>query len=283
MREYVRAGEIAAILGMDSKTSEWAIWNRMTEDEEDSDIGDRSRWQGRLASEIASGIAKDHGITIAKALEPKIGEGIMPPRAWEISPHTRTNGKPGVLIVMQRTQNSLFGWEAPTKIPEKPLMRFIGAAIAYGYDYAYVGILVDGYRSELYRIEVEPDTRQTVIAKVAEMIEMVRTDDEPVVDYDADRSAIVEGKASVKAEASGESIEKLLTERDEKKALITNLNNQANTAKKRVEQIEAMIIAAIPEGDSIDTGNRIVGVERNKKDKLELKIADKKKDVASLF
>ena len=101
MRDYVRAGEVAAILGLDTKASPWTVWNRMTDDVEENDIGDRSRWQGRLAADIAAGIAKDHGLSIQKALDPVVGEGIMPPRAWEIAPSTKTKGKPAVLVVMQ--------------------------------------------------------------------------------------------------------------------------------------------------------------------------------------
>ena len=283
MREYLKAGEVAAIFGLDSRTSEWAIWNRLSEDEEEKNIGDRGRWQGRLASEIAAGIAKDHGITISGALSPKVEHGIMPPRAWEISPSSKTNGKPGAMIVQQRTQASMFGWQAPDKVSEKTLMRLQATAIAYGYDFVYLGILVDGYRSELYRFEVTKEAKDTIIAKVEEMIKMVREDDEPVVDYDADRTAIREGKTTVKAEASGEAIEKLLVERDDKTAKMKNFDNQSKTLKKRIDQIESMIISAIAENTTIDTGGRIVGVERNKQDKLVLKVTHKQNNATSLF
>lgn len=283
MREYVKAGEVAAVLGLDTKVTEWNIWNRMSEDDDGGDMTEHSRWQGRLASEIAAGIAQDNGIKISKSLSSQVGNGIMPPRAWEVAPNSRANGKPGVLVVSQRTQSSLYGWEAPETIPEKALMRYYATAIAYGYDYAYVGILVDGYRSELYRIEIKPDIKKMIIEKVDEMIKMVKDDDEPVVDYDRDRSAILEGKISVEAKNSGEELQKLLIERDEKLSEKTNLSNRLNAAKKRIETIEAIFIASIPENTTIDVGDKVVGVEKNSRGKLELKVANKAKDVTSLF
>lgn len=283
MREFVRAGEVAAILGLDSKVSEWAIWNRMTEDEDDGDMGDRSRWQGRLASEIASGVAKDHGLKIQKALEPKVGNGIMPPRAWEISPNVRTEGKPSILVVMQRTQQSLFGWEAPEKVPEKAACRFLATGIAYEYEYVHVGILIDGYRSELYRIKIEPTERDKIISKVQEMIEMVRTDDEPVVDYDADRSAILEGKAMVKTQATSEVIAELIKEHEAKKSEKTTHDNKSKTLKQRIDQIESIIIASMPAEKNMDIGDKILSAEKNAKGKMVLTITTKKVSAANLF
>ena len=283
MRDYVRAGEVAAILGLDTKASPWTVWNRMTDDLEENDIGDRSRWQGRLASDIAAGIAKDHGLSLQKALDPMVGEGIMPPRAWEVAPSTKTKGKPAVLVVMQRMQSSMFGWEAPEKIPEKQLMRYLATAIAYGHEDVYVGILVDGYRSELYRATVDPKTRENIVTKVADMIRMVAEDDEPVVDYDVDKSAIREGKVAVKAEASGETVNKLLDEREEKKAKIDSLKGQQKPLEKRIEQIDNMVMTMITKGSNLDTGTRIVGIEEKSGGKLALKIAKKSTGAASLF
>lgn len=283
MREFVRAGEVAAVLGLDPKVSEWAIWNRMTEDEDDHDISDRSRWQARLASEIAAGVAKDHGLTIQKGLEPKVGNGIMPPRAWEIAPSARTEGLPSILVVMQRTQQSLYGWESPEKIPEKSAYRFLATAVAYEYEYVHIGILVDGYRSEIYRLKVNPETRETIITKVAEMIEMVRTDDEPVVDYDADREAILTGKAVVKSKESTATIEALLAEREEKKSQVTLHENNAKSLKQRIEQIDSIIIGSMPEDNNLDVGNSLLSTEKNSKGKLVLKITPKKTSAASLF
>jgi len=283
MREFVRAGEVAAVLGIDPKVSEWAIWNRMIEDVDDKDISDRSIWQGRLASEIAAGVAKDHGIKISKALEPKLANGIMPPRAWEIAPNINTNGNPSVLIVMQRTQQSLFGWDAPSQVPEKAAMRFIASAIAYGYKYVQIGILVDGYRSELYRLEVSEDLQKTVIEKVAEMIKMVQEDDEPVVDYDRDSASIREGKILVKATVSGEQINKLIEEWSNKKAEISSLENNTKAIKQRVDQIETILIGSIPEGKTVDTGTKVIGVEKNSKGKLVLTVGTKKADANTLF
>ena len=283
MREYVRAGEVAAILGLDNKTSPWAVWNRMTDDTEEGDLGDHSRWQGRLAADIAAGIAKDHGLSIQKALEPAVSEGIMPPRAWEIAPSTKTKGKPAVLVVMQRIQASMFGWDAPEKIPEKQLMRYLATAIAYGHECVYIGVLIDGYRSELYRAEVAPEQRELIVTKVAEMIQMAIDDDEPVVDYDVDKSAIREGKVSVKAEASGQAIDELLNEREQKKTQIDSLKAQQKPLEKRIEQIDNMVMTMIPKGSNIDTGTCIVGIEEKTGGKLALKIAKKATDANSLF
>ena len=283
MRDYVRAGEVAAILGLDSKASPWTVWNRMTDNVEETDIGDRSRWQGRLAADIAAGIAKDHGLSIQKALDPGVNEGIMPPRAWEIAPSTKTKGKPAVLVVMQRVQGSMFGWEAPEKIPEKQLMRFLATAIAYGHEDVYVGILVDGYRSELYRAVVDAEMREKIVTGVAEMIRMAVEDDEHVVDYDVDKGSIREGKVSIKTEASGDTVNALIDEREAKKAQIDSLKAQQKPLEKRIEQIDNMVMTMIPKGSNIDTGTRIVGVEEKSGGKLALKIAKKASDATSLF
>lgn len=283
MRDYVRAGEVAAILGLDTKASPWTVWNRMTDDVEENDIGDRSRWQGRLAADIAAGIAKDHGLSIQKALDPVVGEGIMPPRAWEIAPSTKTKGKPAVLVVMQRIQSAMFGWEAPDRIPEKQLMRYLATAIAYGHEDVYVGILVDGYRSELYRATLDDEMRAKIVEGVADMIRMAVEDDEPVVDYDVDKGAIREGKVSVKAEASGDTVDALIDERETKKAEIDGLKARQKPLEKRIEQIDNMVMTMIPKGSTIDTGTRIVGVEEKSGGKLALKIAKKSTDAASLF
>ena len=283
MRDYVRAGEVAAILGLDTKASPWTVWNRMTDDVEENDIGDRSRWQGRLAADIAAGIAKDHGLSIQKALDPVVGEGIMPPRAWEIAPSTKTKGKPAVLVVMQRIQSAMFGWEAPDRIPEKQLMRYLATAIAYGHEDVYVGILVDGYRSELYRATLDDEMRAKIVEGVADMIRMAVEDDEPVVDYDVDKGAIREGKVSVKAEASGDTVNALIDERETKKAEIDSLKARQKPLEKRIEQIDNMVMTMIPKGSTIDTGTRIVGVEEKSGGKLALKIAKKSTDAASLF
>ena len=283
MRDYVRAGEVAAILGLDTKASPWTVWNRMTDDVEENDIGDRSRWQGRLAADIAAGIAKDHGLSIQKALDPVVGEGIMPPRAWEIAPSTKTKGKPAVLVVMQRIQSAMFGWEAPDRIPEKQLMRYLATAIAYGHEDVYVGILVDGYRSELYRATLDEDMRTKIVEGVADMIRMAVEDDEPVVDYDVDKGAIREGRVSVKAEASGDTVNALIDERETKKAEIDSLKARQKPLEKRIEQIDNMVMTMIPKGSTIDTGTRIVGVEEKSGGKLALKIAKKSTDAASLF
>ncbi|WP_298843319.1 hypothetical protein [uncultured Salinicola sp.] len=283
MRDYVRAGEVAAILGLDTKASPWTVWNRMTDDVEENDIGDRSRWQGRLAADIAAGIAKDHGLSIQKALDPVVGEGIMPPRAWEIAPSTKTKGKPAVLVVMQRIQSAMFGWEAPDRIPDKQLMRYLATAIAYGHEDVYVGILVDGYRSELYRATLDEDMRTKIVEGVADMIRMAVEDDEPVVDYDVDKGAIREGKVSVKAEVSGDTVDALIDERETKKAEIDGLKARQKPLEKRIEQIDNMVMTMIPKGSTIDTGTRIVGVEEKSGGKLALKIAKKSTDAASLF
>jgi len=283
MRDYVRAGEVAAILGLDTKASPWTVWNRMTDDVEENDIGDRSRWQGRLAADIAAGIAKDHGLSIQKALDPVVGEGIMPPRAWEIAPSTKTKGKPAVLVVMQRIQAAMFGWQAPDRIPEKQLMRYLATAIAYGHEDVYVGILVDGYRSELYRATLDDQMRVKIVEAVADMIRMAVEDDEPVVDYDVDKSAIREGKVSVKAEASGETIDALIDEREAKKTELNGLKARQKPLEKRIEQIDTMVIAMVPKDSTIETGTRIVGVEERAGGKLVLKIAKKSTDATSLF
>lgn len=282
MREFVKAGEVAALFGLDTRTSEWAIWDRMTEDKSDDDIGDRSRWQGRLAAGIVEGITRDHGISVQKALEPKEQHGIMPPRAWLVAPSGKTSGREAVIVVMQRTQQSMFGWEAPNKIPDKQMMRFKATAIAYGCEDVFVGVLVDGYRSELYHVHVDKEERERIVEKVADMIRMVRDDDEPVMDYDVDRSAIRSGKAQISAEQSGARIEDLVTELLEKKALAKNLENQAKQHKGRIDQIETMLISMIPVDTTIDSGGRVLGTER-KGDKVILKIVDKPKDATSLF
>ena len=115
------------------------------------------------------------------------------------------------------------------------------------------------------------------------MIKMVQEDDEPVVDYDRDSASIREGKILVKATVSGEQINKLIEEWSNKKAEISSLENNTKAIKQRVDQIETILIGSIPEGKTVDTGTKVIGVEKNSKGKLVLTVGTKKADANTLF
>lgn len=282
MRDYVLAGEVAALLNLDTKQSPWAVWNRMTSEDQAQDIGERGRWQGRLAGEIARGIAKDHDLKIEAMLAPEANNGIMPPRAWKLAPSIRTGGKPAVLIVQQRTQQMMFGWKSPDGIPEKQAMRLYAAAIAHGAEHVIMGVLVDGYRSEIYHLELTAEIEASITHAVADMIRAAREDDEPVVDYDLDRTAIRSGNAPTKAKASLQQIRSLITERDTIASELNRLKGEARPHETRKDTINTMLIHMIEQSGPIDLGNQMVSVE-DSKGKRTLKVTVKALEAESLF
>ncbi|MBS7671557.1 hypothetical protein [Croceicoccus gelatinilyticus] len=282
MRDYVLAGEVAAILGLDTKTSPWAIWNKMTEEAEDQDIGDRGRWQGRLAREIAFGIAKDHKLRIEQSLEPAVAEGIMPSRAWKIEPSLRTGGQPAVLVVQMKTQQQMFGWKAPDTVPPKPTVRLKAIALAYGVKHVFLGTLIDGYRSELYHLELEDELAAQIRAEVGEMIRMVIEDDEPVVDYDLDRSAIRSGKTTVRADASAQNIKALAAERADLADAITKARGGLKGHEQRRNEIDTMLIHLLSAAGNVDVGSQIISIEE-KGGRKTVKVTEKSSAAEALF
>ena len=283
MRKYVTPSEVPAILGMDKQTSPWAIWNRMTEPAEDRDINDYGRWQGRLAAGIMQGIAKDHGLKVEKALDPVTCENILPQRAWMMAPNSRSNGQNAIMVVAQRTQGQLFGWTAPGSIPTKHEMKLAANAIAYGVDYVYYGVLVDGYRSELFVFHVTDEIRETVSSAITEMIRMVEEDDEPVVDYDADRSSIRKGESVASVSASAEKVSNLAKERINLKEEVASLNRQTKPKEKRIDEIDTMLIHMLANVDKIDCGDHIVSVDTSSNGTKKVIITPKQNSAASLF
>lgn len=282
MRDYVLAGEVAAILNLDTKQSPWAVWNKMTFQEDDRHIGEQGRWQGRLASEIARGIAKDHDLKIEAVLAPEANNGIMPPRAWKLAPSIRTGGKSAILIVQQRTQQMMFGWKSPEGVPQKQAMRLYAAAIAHGAEHVLMGVLVDGYRSEIYHLELTGDIEARITHAVADMVRAAREDDEPVVDYDLDRAAIRSGTVPTKAKASLQHIKSLLAERDAITSELNRLKGEVRPHEARRDTINTMLIHMIEQSGSLDLGNQIVSVgEAN--GKKTLKVTNKALEAEALF
>ncbi|MAM38273.1 MAG: hypothetical protein CL949_07165 [Erythrobacter sp.] len=283
MRDHVLAGEVAAIMNADSKASPWTIWNKMSQHGDASGtIGERGRWQARLAFEIACGICEDHGHQIEAALDPIPSQGILPPRAWLLSPSAASDGERAILVVTQRTQQMMFGWQAPSALPEKQALRLYAAAIAYGVRNVMLGVLIDGYQSQLYRLALDDEMKKNILTSVQDMLRAVRDDDEPVVDYQIDRSAIRSSSTVRRPEASKQSIAALIEESEEISRKLANLKGEAKPLEARKDTITTMLIDLIGASGTIDIGRKILNVEDAKGMKT-LKITNKALSAESLF
>lgn len=281
MRKHIKASELLAILGKDTKNSEWTVWNRMTEEEQNS-AGDYARWQSRLSGNIMQGICKDHDLKCEGVIESNPENGVIPPRAWKISANTRSNGRDSIVIVTQKTGQQLYGWQAPSSLPERQRMRLLATAIAYDVDHVFYGVLVDGYRSELYSYFVDPEEKEEAQKAITEIIRMVVEDDEPAPDYEIDRSAIREGKGA-KAEATKESINEIVSELDELMLEAKKLESRLKPIKEEIDKKSTILIHLVSSAGTIDCGDKILSIETTASGKKKLKITPKINSAENLF
>lgn len=275
-RLYLRAGEVATLFGEDTSRTEWQLWRDMT-DGVDQGIGEYGRWQSRLAVPVMQGIAEDHRLKVERSLGPEdLGAHavIMPPRAWLLAPNMTTEGRPAVLVVQQRTGGSLRDWKAPDRMPPKHLRRHLAIATAYGVQDVLLGILVDGYSSDLYRVTASEAQRDEITMRAADFIRLVETGEEPDIDFSADQGAVRQGITIARTQASTDQVEALLNERATIIARQQPLELAVKQNDQRLRTIDTTLIhMAGPEG-RLQVGTRLVAVTRDGRNNPKVSVVD---------
>lgn len=275
-RLYVRAGEVATLFGEDTSRSEWQLWRDMT-DGQDTGVGEYGRWQSRLAVPVMQGIAEDHRLKVERALGPDdIGPGcaIMPPRAWLLAPNMATEGRPAILVVQQRTGGSLRDWKAPDRMPPKHLRRHMAIATAYGLRDVVLGVLVDGYSSDIYRISAEQEQRDEIAKRVAEFVRLVETGEEPDIDFTGDETAVRQGLAVTRTEASTEILEGLLNERAGLMARQQPMEVGLKQIAQRLRTIDTTLIHMAGADGRLQVGTRLVAITRDGRNNPKIDVVD---------
>lgn len=275
-RLYLRAGEVPALFGLDRSTSEWALHDRLTRGE-DGGAGDYGRWQGRLMVPIMTGICEDHLLRNEGVLEPQdvVGSGIMPTKAWRIAPKLETGGRPSVLVVTQRSQATLREWREPDAIPPKARCRYEAIAAAYDIDDVIVGVLVDGYSTQLYHVHVPQARRDEIRERCLSFIADVREGNEPDIDFGADEQAIRRGIAITRVDAASGQVEALIAER----ARLANDRIPPDAIVKRIDarmrEIDTNLIHLAGPAMRLETERHIVAVERDARQNTKVVVAEK--------
>lgn len=275
-RLYLRAGEVPALFGLDRSTSEWALYDRLSTGQ-DNGAGDYGRWQGRLMVPIMHGICEDHSLKNEGVLEPQdfVASGIMPSRAWKIGPKMETGGRSSILVVTQRTAATLREWKEPATIPAKARCRYEAVAAAYDIDDVLIGVLVDGYSSQLYHVHVPAARREEIRERCLSFINDVKDGNEPEIDFGADEGAIRKGIAITRVEAAAEHVEELISER----ARLVNERIPADTTLKRVDarlrEIDTNLIHLAGPAMKLETDKHIVAVERDNRQVAKVTVVDK--------
>lgn len=275
-RLYLRAGEVPALFGLDRNTSEWALHERLTSGE-DNGSGDYGRWQGRLMVPIMHGICEDHSLKNEGALEPKdcTASGIMPSKAWRIGPKMETGGRSSIMVVTQRASTTMREWKEPSAIPAKAKCRYEAIAAAYDMDDVLIGVLIDGYSTQLYHLQVSAERRAEIRERCLAFIEDVKAGNEPDIDFGSDAASIRKGIAITRVEAASGQVEGLITER----ARLINEKIPADATLKRVEarirEIETNLIHLAGPAMRLETEKHIVGVERDNRQVPKVTVVDK--------
>lgn len=279
MRQHITASELYALRGLDKKVTQWMLWDRLKEGENEPS-GDYVRWQSRLAPSIADGIAQDFGLKIGSQERSESAQ-IMTPKCWSVAPHELTMGNRAVMIVNQKTSQAMHDWKAPDEPSSREMHRMKAVAAAFGVDVVLLGTLVDGYTGQVYRVKVDEDERKAILEEVSAFIKMVVEDEEPDFDVVADRAAIRSGKVSAtKLEASGAKVETLLVERNAIEATLSGLEAQGAGPRKRLDQINTMLIA-LASGAPVHTDDSIITVTEDARGVKKLKV--EKKALKALF
>lgn len=284
MKRYqLRASEVCILYGEDSARSEWSLWNDMLNGGS-SAIGEYGKWQHRLAGSIMQGVCEDHSLSIQGSLDPSVqGENglIIPPRAWLTKPSILSGGREAAMVVMQKTSQSMREWKAPGAIPAKHLRRMKAIAAAYGLRDVLVGVLVDGYSSQLFHITAQQEELDDMLARVAVFIESVRNEEEPDIDFTKDEASIRQGISVTKIEAAVETVTSLVNERERLQAERAPADAIMKRIETRMRQIDTSLIHLAGDSMKIDSPDFLVVIERNSKAVPTVKVV--KKAPAPLF
>lgn len=266
-RTYLRAGEVPTLYGENSRQSDYQLWNEMMAGEE-RDMSEGGIWKGRLATEIMKGICDDHALKNQAALNPReaaADTGVMPSKAWTIAPSMRTEGKDAVLIVDIRASTTMREWHAPDKMPAKALRRYKAVAYAYGVEKVVVGVLVDGYSSQLFVVTLDADERAEMKTRIDAFLQSVIEGDEPDLDFDRDARQIRSGAAVQKVSASAEQVDQLSVERVELVKKLIPAKGLVGQYEGRLSQIDTMFIAMAGTKEKLETPAYVVDITRDAK------------------
>lgn len=276
-RLFLRAGEVPVLYGLDSSKSEWALWTELV-DGKDNGSGDYGKWQARLMTQIMVGICEDHGLKVEQSIDPhstKFPE-IMPPKAWIIKPSIKSNGKPALLVVGQRTAGSMREWKEPSTIPNKSLMRYKAICAAHNISEILIGFLIDGYSSQLFHVHASEEDMNDIRQKAKAFIETVKNGDEPDIDFNADAVSIRKGDVVQKTEISTEAILERIKERETLIAERAPIDTRVKHIDARISQIDTFLILAAGKDQKIQVGNHFVTIVRDKKGAARVTIIDQK-------
>ncbi|MFZ3481826.1 hypothetical protein [Sphingomonas sp. 3-13AW] len=276
-RNYLRAGEVPTLYGENSRQSDYQLWNELISGEE-RDMSEGGIWKGRLASEIMKGICEDHALKSQVALNPRdaaASTGVMPSKAWGIAPNQRTDGKEAVLIVDIRASTTMREWHAPDKLPAKALRRYKAVAYAYGVEKVVVGVLVDGYSSQLFVVSLTSSERAEMKSKVDAFLRLVAEREEPDLDFDRDSREIRSGAAVQKIAASAGQVDALSVERVDLVKRLVPLKAQVGQHEARVTQIDTMFIAMAGTKEKLETPSHVVDIARDAKGAAKITVVKK--------
>lgn len=279
-RLFLRAGEVPILYGYTKRQSEWSLFNDLVSGSE-ADIDDYGRWRARLASPIMSGIAEDHGLSVLGAADPAeqvAKTKIMAPKAWRLAVSKRTNDQEAVLLVDQRSSASLYEWKAPAQVPARALVRMRAVAAAYDVGHVMTGILVDGYSTQLFGVDVTDKERADIRAKVSSFIAKVEADEEPELDFADDEMAIRRGEAVAKVEKSAAEVLALIERRD---ALVREeaiTDTQLKHHQQSLRGIDNQLIMIAGEKEAIDLPEKLVTISRSASQVPTVKVIAKTPD-----
>jgi hypothetical protein len=274
---YLRAGEVPTLYGENSKQSDYQLWTELVAGDE-RDMTEGGVWKGRLSSAVMKGVCEDHALTSLVALEPRDAaarSGVMPSKAWTLRPSNRTDGKDAVLVVDIRASTTMRDWQAPDRMPAKALRRYKAVAYAYGVEKVVVGVLVDGYTSQIYVVSLSQDEATEMRRRVDAFLRLVSDNEEPDLDLDLDSRQIRSGAAVQKVQASAEQVDALAAERVEIVKKVAPLRTQIGQHENRLVQIDTMLIGMAGTKEKLETPATVVAITRDAKGNAKVAVTRK--------
>lgn len=276
-RTYLRAGEVPTLYGENSRQSDYQLWNDLIAGEE-RDMTEGGIWKGRLAAEIMKGICDDHALKGQAPLDPReaaAATGVMPSKGWRISPSTRTDRQEAVLVVDIRPSTTMRDWHEPDRMPAKALRRYKAIAFAYGVEKVVVGVLVDGYSSQLFVVSLSQDERAEMKVRVDAFLQSVVDQEEPDLDFDRDSRLIRTGAAVQKIEASAEQVDALSAERIDLLQKLVPAQTAVKQHEGRISQIDTTLIAMAGTKEKLETPAHVVDITKDAKGNRKVTVVKK--------
>lgn len=235
-------------------------------------------WKARLSSDIMKGICHDHAVKTLAPLdsqEAAASTGVMPSKAWTVVPSQRTDQKNAVLVIDIRASATMRDWHQPHTMPAKTLRRYKAVAFAYGVEKVIVGILVDGYSSQLYVVTLTPEERDEMKRRVEAFLLLVEKGEEPDLDFDLDSRQIRSGAAVQKIAYSAEQVDALSTERLGIVKALAPLKTQVGQHEGRLSQIDTMLIAMAGTKEKLETPAHVIDIARDAKGTPKVTVVQK--------